>query len=197
VWIHKASILEYFSVAWMTAEGAASVWAGITARSLSLEVFGLDSLIELVSAGVVLWRLRVEGLESSSERIEQAERTASYVVAACLLVLALYILGGVIQSVNTREVPRPGALGFVVSVAAIIMMPLLWRRKRFLGELLQSEALQEDGVGNLACGWMAFILLVSLLLQRRGLWWADPAGSAVLGIFIAREGLEAWERARR
>ena len=197
VWIRKASILEYFSIVWMTAEGVASVWAGITAGSLSLEVFGLDSLIELISAGVVLWRLRVEGLELSSERTEQAERTASYVVAACLLGLALYILAGVIQSLTTRDVPRPGAIGFVVSVAAIIVMPLLWQRKRFLGELLQSEALEEDGVGNLACGWMALILLVSLLLQRQGLWWADPAASAVLGIFIAREGLEAWEHARR
>ena len=82
-------------------------------------------------------------------------------------------------------------------LASIIVMPLLWRRKRFLGKLLHSEALEEDGVGNLACGWMAFILLVSLLLQRQGLWWADPAASAILGIFIAREGLEAWERARR
>ena len=196
VWIHKASVLEYFSVAWMTAEGAASVWAGITARSLSLEVFGLDSLIELISAGIVLWRLRVEGVESSSERTEQAERTASCVVAGCLLGLALYISAGVIQSLVTREVPRPGAVAFVVSVAAIIVMPLLWRRKRHLGKLLQSEALEEDGVGNLACGWMALILLVSLLLQRQGLWWADPAASAVLGIFIAREGLEAWEHAR-
>jgi len=73
VWIRKASILEYFSIVWMTAEGVASVWAGITAGSLSLEVFGLDSLIELISAGVVLWRLRVEGVESSPERTEQAE----------------------------------------------------------------------------------------------------------------------------
>ncbi len=83
-----------------------------------------------------------------------------------------------------------------MSVAAIIVMPLLWRQKRRLGEALKSEALEEDGVGNLACRWMASILLVSLLLQRQGSWWADPLASMVLGFFIAREGLEAWERAR-
>ena len=75
-------------------------------------------------------------------------------------------------------------------------MPVLWRPKRRLGEALGSEALEEDGVGNLACGWMALILLAGLLLERQGLWWADPLASTVLGVFIAREGVEAWGRAR-
>jgi divalent metal cation (Fe/Co/Zn/Cd) transporter len=87
-------------------------------------------------------------------------------------------------------------LGFAVSVAAIIVMPLLWRQKRHLGEVLESEALEEDGVGNLACGWMALILLVSIFLQRQGIWWADSLASVALGIFIAHEGLEAWRRTR-
>lgn len=195
-WVRKAITLEYFSIVWMVAEGTVSVWAGISAHSLSLEVFGLDSLIEMISAGVVLWWLQVEKAELSSERAEQAERRAAYVVAGCLLALAFYIVAGVIQSLASREVPRPGPLGFAVSIAAIIVMPLLWRRKRQLGEFLESAALEEDGVGNLACGWMALILLVSLLLQRQGLWWADPLASVALGIFIAREGLEAWQRAR-
>jgi divalent metal cation (Fe/Co/Zn/Cd) transporter len=195
--VQKAIALEYFSIAWMVAEGVLSVWAGIVAHSLSLEVFGLDSLIEIISAGVVLWRLRVEMADPSSERGEQAERRAAYLVAGCLLALALYIVAGVVQSLVSREVPRPGPLGFAVSIAAIIVMPLLWRRKRRLGEALKSEALEEDGVGNLACGWMALILLVSLVLERLGLWWADPLASMGLGVFIAREGLEAWEMAAK
>jgi divalent metal cation (Fe/Co/Zn/Cd) transporter len=195
-WVHHAIMLEYFSIAWMVAEGGLSFWAGIAAHSLSLEVFGLDSLIEVISAGVVLWWLRVEKAEPSSERGEHAEKRAAYVVAGCLLALALYIVAGVVQSLASREVPSPGPLGFAVSVAAIIVMPLLWRQKRRLGEALESQALEEDGVGNLACGWMALILLVSLFLQRLGLWWADPLASVALGIFIGHEGLEAWGSAR-
>ena len=194
--VRKAIALEYFSLAWMLAEGAAAVWAGIAAHSLSLEVFGLDSLIEIISAGVVLWWLRVEMAAPSSKRGEQAERRAAYVVAGCLLALALYIVAGVIQSLATRDVPRPGPLGFVVAITAIIVMPVLWRHKRRLGAALRSDALEEDGVGNLACGWMALILLGGLLLERQGVWWADPLASMALGVFIAREGVEAWERAR-
>lgn len=194
--VRKVITLEYFSITWLVAEGVLSVWAGVAAHSLSLEVFGFDSLIEMISAGIVLWRFLVEKAEPSSEHVEQAERRAAYVVAGCLLVLALYIVAGVIQSLVSREVPHPGPLGFAVSVAAIVVMPWLWRQKRRFGKTLGSEALEADGIGNLACGWMALILLISLLLQRQGLWWADPLASVALGIFIAREGLEAWQRAR-
>jgi divalent metal cation (Fe/Co/Zn/Cd) transporter len=196
LWVRKSITLEYFSIAWMVAEGVVSVWAGVAAHSLSLEVFGLDSLIEIISAGVVLWWLLVEKAAPSSERGQHAEQIAAYVVAGCLLALALYIVAGVVQSLGSREVPRPGPLGFAVSVAAIMVMPVLWQQKRRFGKVLQSEALEEDGIGNLACGWMALILLISLLLQRRGLSWADPLASVALGIFIVREGLEAWPRAR-
>ena len=195
-WVRSAIGLESFSLAWMTAEGALSVWAGTAAHSLTLEVFGLDSLIEIISGGVVLRWLQLERAEPSSGRAARAKRVASYVVAGCLLALALYIVAGVIRSLAAREAPRPGPLGFAVSIAAIIVMPLLWGRKRYFGKLLESEALEEDGVGNLACGWMALISLASLILARFGLWWADPLASVALGIFVAREGREAWARAR-
>ncbi len=155
-WVRRAIALEYFSIAWMTAEGAVSVFAGIAAKSLSLEVFGLDSLIELISAGVVLWRMRLEMGHGTSpdhdERIEAAERRAAYLVAACLLALAVYILAGVARSLLVREVPVPGPWGFAVAISAIVVMPWLWKRKRDVGEALHSDSIEEDGVGNLACG---------------------------------------------
>jgi divalent metal cation (Fe/Co/Zn/Cd) transporter len=127
--VRRAIAFEWFSIGWMVAEGVLSVWAGVAARSLSLEVFGLDSLIELISASVVLRWLLVEKAEPSSERSERAERRAAYVVSGCLLALALYIIAGVIQSLASRDVPHPGPLGFAVSVTAIVVMPWLWRQK--------------------------------------------------------------------
>ncbi len=200
-WVRRAVALEYFSIVWMLAEGAVSFLAGVAAHSLSLEVFGLDSLIELISAWVVLWRMRLEMTHGASpdsgERVEAAERRAAHLVAACLLALAVYILAGVVQSLLTREVPTPGLWGFVVAITAIIVMPWLWRRKQSVGKALNSESIEEDGVGNLACGWMAFILLLGLIAARLGWWWADSAASLGLGVFVAREGWEAWGRARR
>jgi divalent metal cation (Fe/Co/Zn/Cd) transporter len=198
--LRTAIALEYFSLVWMTAEGGVSFLAGLAARSLSLEVFGLDSLIEIISAGVVLWRMRLERTQGrrpdADGRVEAAERRAAYVVAACLLALAVYIVIGVTQSLLSRAVPAPGLWGFVVAISAIIVMPWLWKRKQRVGQALDSPSLEEDGVGNLTCGWMAFILLLGLAAARLGWWWADPTASLALGVFVAREGWEAWGHAR-
>jgi divalent metal cation (Fe/Co/Zn/Cd) transporter len=184
----------------MTVEGLVGVVAGVSARSLSLEVFGLDSLIEIISAWAVLSWLRIEMGERSPSAEhdggEAAERRAARVVAACLLGLALYIVAGVIWSARVREIPHPGIWGFAVAISAIIIMPPLWRAKQKTGQALDSDALREDGVGNLTCGAMAVILLGGLVALRRGWWWADPLASLALGLFVAREGWEAWQHAR-
>ncbi len=52
--------LEYASMAWMTAEAAVAITAGILASSIALTGFGLDSVIELFAAAVVVWQLRGE-----------------------------------------------------------------------------------------------------------------------------------------
>lgn len=198
-WVREALTLELFSLLWMMAEGVGSVAAGLASRSLSLEVFGFDSLIEIIAALVVLGRMRLEaslGGSAESARVRAAERRAGAVVAACLVALAVYILAGTVHSLLSRTVPEPSVLGFVVTVSAVVVMPWLWARKRRLGESLGSEALQEDGAGNLACGGMALVTLLGLVAARVGWWWADPVASLVLGAFVLREGGEAWKKAR-
>jgi hypothetical protein len=44
----------------MVVEGVVAIGVGMAASSLTLLAFGLDSVIELASAGVLIWRLRVE-----------------------------------------------------------------------------------------------------------------------------------------
>ncbi len=199
-WLQRALSLERFSLAWMTVEGIVGVGAGVSSRSLSLEVFGLDSLIEIISAWAVLRWLRTE-MEDRFMRVEHgqaeaAERRAARIVAACLVGLALYIVAGVIWSVRFRETPHPGIWGFAVAISAILVMPPLWRAKLKTGQALGSAALREDGVGNLTCGAMAVILLGGLVALRRGWWWADPLASIALGVFVAWEGWEAWQHAK-
>lgn len=199
-WLRRATLLEYVSLVWMAAEGGVGFLAGVFAHSLSLEVFGLDSLIEIISAGVVLWRLRLEvgyGASGAGEgRVEAAERRAALIVTGCLLGLAAYILAGVAQSVLVPRTPHPGVWGFAVAVSSLVAMPVLWKAKNRAADALDSEALREDGLGNLACGWMAMILLLGFIAGRLGARWADPVASLALGVFVAREGLEAWGHAR-
>jgi 2-amino-4-hydroxy-6-hydroxymethyldihydropteridine diphosphokinase len=195
----RAIFLEQVSIVWMLAEGVIALASGVAARSLALVAFGWDSLIELVTAAAVLWRLVAEtrgaDLGEARPRAEGAERVAARIVAVSLLVLALYIVVEAVVAVRERRIAGPGWGGVVASAAALVGMPVLFRAKRRVADALDSGAMREDAFGNLACAGMGAITLASLAVQRAGLWWADPAAALLLGAWVAREGLEAWERA--
>src|SRR5438045_6444883 len=91
--VRRALLLTYITLGWMTTEGAASLLLGWASKSLLLEAFGIDSVIELFSGGVLLWRLRVEtGGRATAERAEEVEHRAARYVGYSLYVLAAYVL---------------------------------------------------------------------------------------------------------
>src|SRR5438552_17069036 len=91
--VQLALRLTYITLGWMTIEGAASLLLGWASKSLLLEAFGIDSVIELFSAGVLLWRLRVEANGSADQRrVEAVEQRASKWVGYTLYFLVLYVV---------------------------------------------------------------------------------------------------------
>ena len=91
VMIRQAFWLEYLTLAWMTVEAAVAIVSGIAANSLTLVAFGIDSVIELASAGVLIWRLTVE-LRRGQRFAESAEQKASRIGGGLLFVLAVYVV---------------------------------------------------------------------------------------------------------
>src|ERR1039457_4582807 len=81
--------LEYFTIAYNSAEGLVSIVAGLIAGSVSLVGFGLDSVIEVSSGAALLWRLHHD---LNRSRREQVERITLRIVGGCFIVLAAYIL---------------------------------------------------------------------------------------------------------
>ena len=56
--VQRGRVLEYVTLAWNSLEAVAAIVAGLLAGSIALVGFGLDSVIECFSGGVLLWRLR-------------------------------------------------------------------------------------------------------------------------------------------
>ncbi len=180
--------LEYLTIAWNGLEAALSLIAGVMAGSVALVGFGLDSVIETASAGVLLWRL---GLKSDAEHRERAERTAHRLVGICFLLLSLYIVIGSARSLWLRSRPETSILGTSIACAAIVVMPLLGRAKRRVARQLGSGALHSDSRQADFCAYLSAILLLGLLLNwLLGWWWADPVAALVMVPIIAREGLQ-------
>jgi divalent metal cation (Fe/Co/Zn/Cd) transporter len=191
--IRQAFHLEYITLAWMTIEAAVAIGAGIAADSLTLTAFGIDSLIELASAIVLIWRLTVE-LRQGETFAEKAERTASRVGGALLFALAAYVVASAGWKLWTQQGAEFSVPGLVISVLAIPTMYFLSRRKLHVAEALGSRALRADAVESIACGWLAVVVVAALLVQLlTGAWWVDAVASLGIVWFLVREGREAWE----
>src|ERR1700736_277833 len=131
--IRQAFRLEYITLGWMTIEAGVAIGSGVAAGSLTLTAFGVDSLIELASATVLIWRLTVE-LRHGRTFAENAERTASRIGGALLLPLAAYVVASAGWKIWTQQGAEFSLSGLIISVLAIPTMYFLARQKLRLAD---------------------------------------------------------------
>jgi divalent metal cation (Fe/Co/Zn/Cd) transporter len=192
--VHLGIRIEIVTLLWMGFEMGGSIAAGIAARSFLLIAFGLDSLIELASAGLLLWRLQVESRGEDPRQVEVAEHKAARGVAASLALLCVYVLVSAITSLLTRSKPDASPLGIGVSAAALCIMPWLAIRKQRIAKVIHSQALAGDAVNSITCAAMAGTVLIGLVLNTLlGWWWAEAAAALVFLVWLGGETWEAFE----
>lgn len=189
--------IEAIAIVWMVIEAAVALITGFSSRSVSLEGFGIDSIIELLSGGILLWRLLEEFRGGTVERVEQAERRAATVTALSLFALAVYIVGSSALTLFTGTRPEASWWGVGLALAAAVIMPLLVVGKLRIAKRIGSAALKADAGCSVTCAYMSLTLLAGLVLNHFfGWWWADPLAALGLVYFIVQEGREAWHEAR-
>ncbi|HEX3417387.1 MAG TPA: cation transporter, partial [Stellaceae bacterium] len=190
--IRQAFRLEWLSVAWMAVEATVAVASGIAARSISLVAFGLDSVIELASAGVLIWRLSQE-LRFGREVSEAAERIARRTAGGLLFALAAYVVVAAGWSLRRGEGEAFSWPGLAIALLSIPIMLVLARRKLALADQLGSAALRADAAESLACLWLSLVVVLGLIAQLAfGAWWIDAVTSLAIVWFLVKEGREAW-----
>jgi divalent metal cation (Fe/Co/Zn/Cd) transporter len=180
----------------MTIEGGASLMLGWLSKSLLLEAFGIDSVVELFSAAVLLWRLKVEaGGDAGIERVEHVERRAATIVGYTLYALAVYIVANSVYGlfVNPRVTDtHESAWGILIGLVAKVGMPILAGYKLKVAARLNSRALRADAVESITCGYLSIVLMVGLAATRvLGWWWLDSVAALALIPFLLKEGCEA------
>lgn len=188
----RALGLSWLTVLYNLAEGVVAILLGLRAGSAVLVGFGLDSFVESLSGGVMVWRFSPRAMTPEQE--ERLERRAVRLVGWTFLILGMYVLYESLEKLLTRAAPHPSPGGLILAVVSLLVMPWLARAKRRVGEALGSESLIGDSKETLACAWLSVALLVGLGLNALlGWWWADPAAGLVVVFFLLREGLEmAW-----
>lgn len=186
----RALLLSYFTVGYNVIEGVIAIFAGYVAGSPALVGFGLDSFVESLSGGVMIWRFaQHEGL--SKEEEERIERKAIKIVGYTFFVLAAYIFYESLEKLIFREIPLPSLLGILIAIASIIIMPGLFYLKYRTGKSLQSSSLMADSKQTLACSLLSVALLIGLGLNYLfGIWQADPIIALVIAAYLIKEGYQ-------
>ncbi len=187
----KALLLSYFTVCYNVLEGIISIIAGLLAGgSIALIGFGLDSFVESLSGGVMIWRFRKYG-KISEEEEERIEERAEKFVAITFFVLGAYVLFESARKLYFRSPSDPSLLGIIIAIVSIIVMPILFYIKYRTGKALGSKSLVADSKETLVCVFLSVALLIGLGLNYLyGFWQADPIVGFVIVGFLVKEGYE-------
>ena len=190
--VRQAFWLEWLTIAWMVIEALVALWSGYIAHSVTLIAFGFDSVIELISAGILVWRLTVE-LRHGQAFSEEAEQRASKIGGVLLFALAAYVVMSAGWSLWTQRAEEFSIPGLLVALVAIPTMYVLAKLKIAIAERIGSRALRVDAVESITCGWLSVVVVIGLTAQYLiGAWWVDSVTSLGIVWFLVKEGQEAW-----
>lgn len=175
-----------FTIAYNVIEAIIALAAGSVASSAALIGFGLDSIVEVLSAAAVAWQF-------AAPDPERRERTALRIIAFSFFALAAWVsIDALLSLAGVRE-PAPSPVGIALAAVSLVVMPVVSWIERRAGRELGSASAVADSKQTLMCTYLSAALLVGLLLNALVGWaWADAVAALVIAAFAVREGVEAW-----
>jgi divalent metal cation (Fe/Co/Zn/Cd) transporter len=186
----RALGLAALTIAWNVMEAVVAITAGVAAGSIALVAFGFDSMIEVLSAWVVVWQFRGE-LRGGYD--EDRERLALRLIGVTFFVLAAYVAFEAVRDLFFVDGEADqSTIGIVLAALSLAVMPALAWAKRRTADQLHSPTLRADATETLLCSWLSAALLGGLVLNAlAGWWWADPLAALAIAGLAVHEGLEA------
>jgi divalent metal cation (Fe/Co/Zn/Cd) transporter len=174
------------TITYNAVEAVVALAAGSVASSSALIGFGLDSVVEVLSAGAIAWQF------AGGRAHEERERVALRVVAFSFFALAAFVAFDAVRSLAGAGEAQHSTVGIALAAASLVVMPALSWWERRTGRELGSASVVADSRQTLLCAWLSAVLLAGLVLNSVLGWsWADPLAALVIAAVAVREGVEA------
>jgi divalent metal cation (Fe/Co/Zn/Cd) transporter len=178
--------LEGASMTWTLVVVAVAVTAGVIETSIALIGLGIDSGLDVVAAGIVIWQLHADEIRHGR---------ALRLIALTFLLGAAFLFAESIHDLTMEVRSDPTTAALAVAAAALLVMPLLAAVKRRIGRALDSHALIADSTETALCGVAGAAALLGIGLDYwLGVWWTVPAAGLAIGILASREAVRTWRR---
>lgn len=183
----RVRIVVAITIAWNVIEAVVALIAGSVASSAALIGFGLDSIVEVLSAAAVAWQF-------AAPDPERREKVALRIIAVSFFGLAAYVsVDAVLSLLGLRE-PEHSPVGIAIAALSLAVMPFLSWFERRTGRELGSASAIADSKQTLICTYLSAALLAGLLLNGLLGWaWADSVAALIIAVLAVREGIEAWK----
>lgn len=184
-----ALVLVLAGLLWNLVEAAVSLWAGVQDDSVAILAFGLDSIVELLAGGVLIWRLSLERDELEEKAVEIRARR---LLGLSFFLLATYVvLHSGANLMGWLPEPRSSPVGIGIVAASVVVMSGLYVGKMRIATKMQSRSLRSEAMESLLCDLQDLTILVGLGLNSLfAWWWADPLTALFLVPFLVKEGIE-------
>lgn len=174
------------TIAYNVIEAVVAISSGVVASSAALIGFGLDSVVEVLSAAAVAWQF-------TRKDPERWEKPTLRVIAVSFFLLAAYVGTSAVLSLLGAVEPRHSTVGLILTALSVVVMPVLSLLEYRTGRELGSATAVADSRQTLICSLLSAAVLVGLALNSLfGWWWADAVAALVIVGFAVREGVEAW-----
>jgi len=162
-------------------EAVIALTAGVIASSTALIGFGLDSIVEVASALAITWQY-------ASRTPEAREHRALRVVAYSFFALAAYVTVDATTTLVSGNEADHSPVGLTLTAVSLVLMPIVSYLERRAGRALNSASVIADSKQTLLCSYLSAIVLVGLLMNTLGWWWADPLAGLGIAVLAVREG---------
>lgn len=174
------------TISYNVIEAVIALAAGTVASSAALIGFGLDSIVEVLSAAAVAWQF-------AAPDPHRREKVALRLIAFSFFGLAGFITVDAVRTLAGAAEPEHSPVGIVLAAVSLAIMPMLSWFERRTGRELGSASAVADSKQTLICTYLSAVLLVGLVLNSTLGWaWADPLAALVIAAVALKEGLEAW-----
>ncbi|MGW9631097.1 cation transporter [Agromyces sp. NPDC055520] len=186
VLVRRIRLVVAATITYNVIEAIIALAAGTASSSAALIGFGLDSIVEVLSAAAVAWQF-------AAPDPHRRERSALRLIAVSFFGLALFVTIDAARALLGASEPEHSTVGIVLAAVSLAVMPLLSWFERRTGRELGSASAIADSKQTLICAYLSAALLAGLLLNSLLGWaWADSVAALVIAAFAVREGIEAW-----
>jgi divalent metal cation (Fe/Co/Zn/Cd) transporter len=184
--------LTAITIGWNSLEAIIAIGSGVLAGSIALVGFGLDSVVEVSSALVIVWRLSHRSTDREAD--ERIERRAVRLIALTFFAIALYVVyDSVAKLAGIDDEPNASPVGLALTALSLVVMPTIAWAKRRVAAGLGSVALKADAAETQLCTYLSAVVLIGLAANAlAGWWWMDPLAGLVVAALAISEGRAAW-----